>query len=126
MLWIKITTITITKITIIRLHLLDNLWIYFRLGPDIAMNGSPFSATVSASTSAMSLKCGSSGLSSIQSLTGKRASTSLSLRSLNFREDNSDDYREAFNAFDWNKSGKISYGSLQVAAVDYINCVPLN
>ena len=28
--------------------------------------------------------------------------------------DNKEDFREAFNAFDWNNSGKISYSSLQV------------
>lgn len=30
------------------------------------------------------------------------------------KEDHETEFREAFNAFDWNHSGKISYGSLQV------------
>ena len=31
------------------------------------------------------------------------------------KEDHQTEFREAFNAFDWNHSGKISYGSLQVS-----------
>merc|ERR1711997_704528 len=31
------------------------------------------------------------------------------------KEDHQTEFREAFNAFDWNHSGKISYGSLQAA-----------
>ena len=30
------------------------------------------------------------------------------------QEDHKKEFREAFNAYDWNHSGKISYGNLQV------------
>ena len=30
------------------------------------------------------------------------------------REDHEKEFREGFNAFDWNHSGKISYGNLKV------------
>merc|ERR1712106_23194 len=40
-------------------------------------------------------------------------SSSASALSLSYREDNTEKFSEAFNAFDWNKSGKISYSSLQ-------------
>ena len=32
------------------------------------------------------------------------------------KEDHQTEFREAFNAFDWNHSGRISYGSLQVSS----------
>ena len=34
------------------------------------------------------------------------------------KEEHKTEFREAFNAFDWNHSGKISYGSLQVSLPD--------
>ena len=40
---------------------------------------------------------------------------SLSASALSVNYDNKEDFREAFNAFDWNHSGKISYSSLQVS-----------